>query len=494
MEEEPKRTRTTSLRWRLIAVSLAMLTLALVALDAAIYLGLRQRYYSDLRANVMSAVAQAKEITPDMKRGPSALATTLSTSNVITFVYRPGSYPVVGNPAEFRLSGLPPIAGPPLTWDDSWGRLMMSVTSSSHFEWKTTSMLPRSSDSVLFVANKVPIERTLRRLLIAELLGTLLVLGLAVFLVALAVRFALRPLNRMAVVAGRIAAGETDQRLRPSKPATDLGKLAAAFDAMVASLAASLTSEREASERARSSEERMRVFLSDASHELRTPIAGLQWSAEALLRHGQERARREELSFQIAKQARRASKLVGDLLAIARLERGVTLDLEQFDLAELAEEEIERVREQEPGLELRLSSENGCPLVADAERVRQVISNLIDNARKATAGRGEIGISVRRGAKSVELEVHDSGPGIPEDDRERIFERFVRLDDARLRSDDYGFGSGLGLAIARGIAEAHGGSLICAESDAGARFVLTLPLGGRSKREVSQRVARARDS
>ena len=222
----------------------------------------------------------------------------------------------------------------------------------------------------------------------------------------------------------------------------------------------------------------MRDFLSDASHELRTPIAGLQWSAETLLNHQHTREERERLSFQIAKQAHRASKLIADLLSIARLDQGVQLDHGQFDLTALAAEEVERVQECEPGVELRLKSEGGCPISADGERVRRVISNLIDNSCKAVEHRGEIEVIVRRFRRTAELEVRDSGPGVPVAERKRIFERFVRLDEARARSD--ASGSGLGLAISLGIAEAHGGKLVCAKSDSGARFVLTLPLNTRA--------------
>jgi signal transduction histidine kinase len=341
---------------------------------------------------------------------------------------------------------------------------------------------------VIFAISKAPAEATLRRLLIAELLGTLLVLGGAVLLASFVVRLTLRPLDRIARTASRISAGDLEQRLRPSKPWTELGRLATALDAMLDSLSSSLISERRAHEQASHSEERMRYFLSDASHELRTPIAGLQWSAEALLRHGHRRERREQLAFEIAKQARRASQLVADLLSMARLDQGLELERKPFDLTELAAEEVERVRQQEPEIELRLVSEGNCPIVADADRIRQVIANLIDNARKAMGGKGEIVLSIRRSGALVALEVRDSGPGVPEGERERIFERFVRLDDAR-RESKYGYGSGLGLAIARGIAEAHGGKLVCRESDAGARFALELPLSGRARRRAPTRAA-----
>jgi len=485
----PNITETASLRWRLSLVNLAMLAVTLVALDAAIYTGLHWRYYSDMQSKLDGAVSHARVFTPVAKESPAAVASALSSSGVVAVVYRPGHYLTVGKARGFEVPKLPAIAGPPTNTDESYGLFVADVSSDPHLIWRLET-LPTSTDTVIFAISKTPAETTLRRLLIAELLGTLLVLGLAVLLASFVVRLTLRPLDRIARIASRISAGDLEQRLRPSKPWTELGRLATALDAMLDSLSSSLVSERRAHEQASRSEERMRDFLSDASHELRTPIAGLQWSAEALLRHGHRRERREQLAFEIAKQARRASQLVADLLSMARLDQGLELERKPFDLAELAAEEIERVRQQEPKLELRLISESSCPLVADVDRVRQVIANLIDNARKAMGGEGAIGVFVRRNGSLAELEVRDSGPGVPEGERERIFERFVRLDDAR-RNSRYGYGSGLGLAIARGIAEAHGGKLVCAKSDAGGRFVLELPLSGRAPRRAPARTARA---
>ncbi len=482
-------TKTASLRWRLSVVNLVILAVTLIVLDAAIYTGLHWRYYGDLRSKLDAAVSHTHEFTPVSKKSPAAVANALSSSGVVAVVFRPGYYPAVGKARGFEAPALPAIARFPANTDESLGLFTAAVSSDSHLIWKLTT-LPSSTDSVLFAISTTSAETALRRLLIAELVGTLLLLALAALFVRFVVRLTLRPLDRIARTASCISAGDLDQRLNPSRPWTELGKLATALDAMLDSLSSSLVSERRAHEQASSSEERMRNFLSDASHELRTPIAGLQWSAEALLRHGHQRERREQLAFEIAKQARRASQLVDNLLAMARLDQGLELERKPFDLAELAAEEVERVREQEPGLELRLVSENGCPLVADSDRVRQVIANLIDNARKAMDGKGEVGVSVRRHGTLAELEVSDSGPGVPESEREHIFERFVRLDDAR-QSTKYGYGSGLGLAIARGIAEAHGGKLVCAKCDAGARFVLELPLSGRAQRRAPARAARA---
>ena len=407
MNKNPKGTKTASLRWRLTLVSLALLTLALVALDTAIYIGAHRSYYNDLDRNMSSVIARARDYSPGPKDKLATIATAISRQNVVAVIDRPGRYPAIGKPTGFEPPKLPKIEGGRVPPDVAWTLLFTAVSSDSNLTTGTLNHYPTSSDTVLFIASKAPVEASLRRLLIAELIGTVLVLALAVLIVSVAIRLTLRPLDRMAAVADRIAGGDTSRRLRPSKAATELGRLATALDAMLESLAESFASERHAHERASRSEERMRDFLSDASHELRTPIAGLQWSAEALLRHGHERERREQLSFEIVRQARRASQLVADLLAMARLDQGLKLERKPFDLGELAAEEVERVRQREPRLELRLTSESGCSLVADADRIRQVISNLLDNARKATDGAGKIDVAVRRKGATAELEVRD---------------------------------------------------------------------------------------
>lgn len=246
----------------------------------------------------------------------------------------------------------------------------------------------------------------------------------------------------------------------------------------------------------RRGQERMGRFLADASHELRTPIAGVQASAETLLRTSPGPAAREDLVLQILREAHRAGRLVDDLLAITRLEQGAALAREQFDLVPLIVAAVELTRELAPAIDVRLNAPARSQLHGDPRRIRQLVDNLLSNARHATPAGGQITVRVADLAAEVQVEVTDSGTGVPEPDRERIFERFTRLADTysgerdgsapggsapgrsapdRRASD----GSGLGLAIARGIARAHAGSLTCTDSaGGGARFLLRLPRPG----------------
>jgi len=225
--------------------------------------------------------------------------------------------------------------------------------------------------------------------------------------------------------------------------------------------------------RARSrAEERMRRFLADASHELRTPIAGVQASAETLLRTNPDPAAREELVLRILRETYRAGRLVSNLLAITRLEQGSALARQPFDLVPLAADAVSQARELAPALTVALEAPEQAQLTGDPLRIAQVLDNLLSNARHASPPGGRVAVRITDHATHVDLEVTDAGPGVPPADREHIFERFTRLPGSYVGAD----GNGLGLAIARSIAAAHHGTLNCAEpAGPGARFVLRLP-------------------
>lgn len=226
----------------------------------------------------------------------------------------------------------------------------------------------------------------------------------------------------------------------------------------------------------RRAEEGMRRFLADASHELRTPIAGVQASAETMLRTDPGHAAREKLLLQILREAHRAGRLVDDLLTMTRLEQGTPLAMEQFDLVPLTAAAVELTRELAPGVNVQLHAPSHIQLHGDPQRIRQVLDNILSNARHATPEDGQITVRVSNHTAEVQVEVTDTGPGVPRPDREQIFERFTRLASTYPSRPD---GNGLGLAIARGIVSAHSGTLTCADpAGDGARFLLRLPRRG----------------
>ena len=308
-------------------------------------------------------------------------------------------------------------------------------------------------------------RRTLRRIL---MITAVIALVVSAALVAAAVRLALRPLDSMAALAKAVSQGNRGYRLAPTRTDTELGQTAQAFDEMLDELEGAET-------RAQQAEERTRAFLADAAHELRTPIAGVQAAAETLLHHDDQldHDERQHLQALLVREAERAGALISDLLTAARLDAGIDLDLAPVSLRTLAHSEIDRVRLLHPETAVTMS---GPEVIAhaDAARVSSILRNVIDNAVRAAGPEGQVHLVVREHDQFAIAEIWDSGPGVPPSQRERIFERLVRLDHGR--AGDAG-GSGLGLAIARGYARAHGGDLTCEDPrGSGAMFRLVLPL------------------
>ena len=308
-------------------------------------------------------------------------------------------------------------------------------------------------------------RRTLRQVL---MITGVIALAVSAVLVAGAVRVALRPLDSMAALAKTISQGNRGYRLSPTRTDTELGQTAQAFDEMLDELEG-------AERRAQQAEERTRAFLADAAHELRTPIAGVQAAAETMLHHDDQldRDERQHLQALLVGEAERAGALISGLLAAARLDAGIDLDLAPISLPTLVHSEIDRVRLLHPEATVTMS---GPEVIAraDAAKVSSILRNVIDNAMRAAGPQGELHVVVREQDQYAIAEFWDSGPGVPPSERERIFQRLVRLDHGR--ANDAG-GSGLGLAIARGYARAHGGDLTCEEPHGvGAMFRLVLPV------------------
>ncbi len=304
---------------------------------------------------------------------------------------------------------------------------------------------------------------TLRRVLLITGLAALLA---SAALVTVAVRFALRPLDAMAELAKTIAGGNRGQRLLPTRTDTEIGQTAAAFDEMLDELEGAET-------RAQQAEARTRTFLADAAHELRTPVAGVQAAAETLLHHGDQldRDQQQRLQALLIGEAQRAGALISDLLTAARLDAGVELELGPVALDPLVQAAAQRARLLRPQASITATGEQVIAW-ADAGQVTGILHNLVDNALRSAGPEGSLRLITRAAGDQVLVEVWDNGGGVDAEDRLRIFERLVRLDQAR--AADQG-GSGLGLAIARGYARAMGGDLTCDDPQGpGAVFRLTL--------------------
>ena len=321
----------------------------------------------------------------------------------------------------------------------------------------------------------------LRREMLIGAIGTLA-------LAALAVRFvagrALSPLQDLTATADGITRGDRGRRIHPDRPQTELGYAAASFDRMLDALESAERRAKDAAAAAHRAELQSRKFLSDASHELRTPLAGIQVIADQLIADAaahpdtpnQTDARQERAGRRAALlggETRKAARLVNDLLDITRIDAGLELCPEETDLGRIVAAEVDRTAMLAPALDVKRTGAEQLCVQADPTRIAQILSNLLDNARRHTPPEGQITVDVENVDGTAQVTVRDTGAGIPDSDRERIFDRFVRLEEARGRDSG---GSGLGLSIARALAEAHRGTLACLPSDSGAVFRLSLPL------------------
>lgn len=220
---------------------------------------------------------------------------------------------------------------------------------------------------------------------------------------------------------------------------------------------------------ARASEAAMRTFLADASHELRTPVAALQATAERLLRDQPARPKRDAIEAQLARDSGRLGHLVDDLLNLARLDAREQPHREPVDLRDVASDALAATRTTTLAPPVELIANGPVPVTGDRDALLRAVRNLLDNA---IAVGDKVVVEVGQTSDGPTMSVTDNGPGVPADQRERIFQPFVRLPQSPRN------GTGLGLTIVRRTIESHGGTITCDPSPTGgARFTLRLPAG-----------------
>ncbi len=290
--------------------------------------------------------------------------------------------------------------------------------------------------------------------------GALLVIGLVGGWV-LASR-AMRPIGAISATASRIAGGDLSQRIPAAQTEDELADLASVLNSTF--------------ERLEESFQRQARFTADASHELRTPVTVMLSQLQMSLARERSAAEYRETLLACQRAAQRMRKLAESLLALTRLEAGEEkIRHDRFELSQVAEESVElvRARADERGVALRCDLDPA-ECTGDADRVAQVVTNLLDNAIRYTPKGGEVRVATARNGRGAKLIVSDNGEGIPAEALPHVFERFYRADKARAITN--GGGAGLGLAICQAIVQAHGGSIgVKSELGQGSEFTVTLP-------------------
>lgn len=429
--------RTPSLRSRIMVAGIAIVTVLVVGLDAFVYISLRDRLNETLDA-VLDARLQLTTELVQQGGNPDRVVVRLGQLGVPALIEFPDGRRVRTDPAARR-------------FDEN---LPVDPAASSPRSRSRTARLASGATVTVFVSLGGA-QATLDRVLLLEVVGSLVAVALSVLLLLRLSSIVLRPVDRLTTVARRTAAGTTGARLRPDRPDSELGRMAVAFDEMLDALEAALDD-------AQAAEARSRRFLADAAHQLRTPVAGLRASVETLLRDP-DQPQREQLLSNLAREAARAGRLVSSLLRIAHLDQSTTPTRSRIDVVDLITAEITRIRELAPHLDVGFDLDDHDTVVADVDPdgVREALTNLLDNARRYADRRIDVTLAMNDAA--VEIRVRDDGPGLNPDEAQHAFERFVTL-------DEHG-GSGLGLPIARAVARAHGGEV----SYQAGWFVLRLP-------------------
>ncbi|MCP2343803.1 sensor histidine kinase [Actinomadura rupiterrae] len=324
------------------------------------------------------------------------------------------------------------------------------------------------------------VEETTRRLELVEAAVFGAVLVLAAVAAAGWVRLTLRPLRRVAATASRVAelplasgAVALPERVPDADPRTEVGRVGAAFNRMLGHVADALA-------RRHASEERLRSFAADASHELRTPVATIRGHAELALRRpdGVPDDVPDDVRHALGRiqaESVRMGDLVEDLLLLARLDTGRPLADEPVDLTRMVLDAVADARAAGPDHRWTMElPEEPVVVRGDEHRLHQMLANLLANARTHTPSGTRVDVRLERSAESAVLEVEDDGPGVPAELRDEVFDRFVRADRGRSRASG---GTGLGLAIVSGVAAAHGGRAELLSSSSGTVFRVTLPAG-----------------
>jgi two-component system OmpR family sensor kinase len=327
-----------------------------------------------------------------------------------------------------------------------------SVSSDGGPRYRVLATRPTSGQPAIVVATtRNDVDNAIRRLITVEVLATAAIVAVLALVTFWVIRLGVRPIKQMTATASGIAGGDLATRVPEAPTGTEAGELGVALNQMLGRI------EEAFDERTRS-ENRLRRFVGDASHELRTPVTTIRGYAELYRAGGLEEGDElREAMRRTEQEAIRMGRLVDDLLLLARLDQGRPLEQAPVHLEVLVEDAVRDARAVDPQREIIASIDQRATVLGDDGRLRQVVGNLVRNALVHTPEGTPVTVRVDRTTDTAILEVHDDGPGMSEDVAAQAFERFYRADPSRVRSRG---GSGLGLAIVEATVNAHGGTVV----------------------------------
>jgi two-component system OmpR family sensor kinase len=328
-----------------------------------------------------------------------------------------------------------------------------------------TAVLPSSLGSVIVAQSLSDFDKTTHQISVVFLIIGGIVLLFIAFASRQVIKLSMKPLKKIEETAEQIAAGDLSARLENFEPDTEVGRLSTSLNIMLSRIEESFAARAE-------SENKLRRFVADASHELRTPLTSIRGFAE-LHRQGAvpEGEKTRELISRIEKESMRMGSLVEDLLMLARMDQSRELVMADVDLSHLVQEAVSSATAAGPDHPITSDIAVDIHTQGDADKIYQVITNLLANARAHTPVGTAIHVATYSTKDGSYVTVADKGPGLSAQDQMHIFERFYRVDTSRQRSSNDG--SGLGLSIVDEVMKAHGGTVsVASEPGNGATFTL----------------------
>ncbi|MGW4762144.1 ATP-binding protein [Streptomyces pseudogriseolus] len=486
-----------SLRGRLVAICLLLVVAALLASNALLVTLLQRQLVDQLDERLRSAATAAARLSDltdltDLARVPGD---TGPRARDVVESELTGDVHVVHLDAEGRVRRTPRAATTGAPRLPKLDRAAVEARDERPFEdtaagggekWRVIAVPvgragTPAGGSIVVAGSLEQVGTTIRHLGVRMLVIDSLVLALLGVIGWFAVRAGLRPLRRIETTAAAIAGGDLSRRVsRPVSPRTELGRLSDALNGMLDRI-----EEGDAARAATNA--RMRTFLADAGHELRTPLSGIKGFTELYRMGGMpERTDVDAAMSRIEGEAVRLVRIVEDLLLLARLDEEAAanlrlpLHLTPMDLRTLAADALHDLRALAPDRTVVLTGPGGgppggAPVLGDEARLRQVTSNLVGNALAHTPPGTPVRIGVGTQGGLAVLELSDEGPGLTAEQAAHVFDRFYRVDHARGRTRDGGVG--LGLSIVHSLVSAHHGRTeVDTAPGEGATFRMVLPL------------------